>query len=66
MSLDSGGAGGIIQGSLDGTLTMDDGSSGGGSAVPVPAAVATAPAMLVALGLVKLATGALLRRRGLV
>jgi len=67
MSLDSGGAGGKIQGSLDGTLTMDNGSSGsGGSAVPLPAAVATAPAMLVALGLVKLATRAMRRRRGLV
>jgi hypothetical protein len=71
MSLDSGGAGGMIQGSLDGTLTMDNGSSGssgsgGGSAVPVPAAVATVPVMLVALGLVKLGAGVWRKRSDLV
>jgi hypothetical protein len=61
MSLDSGGAGGNIQGSLDGTLTIANGSVT--QAVPLPPAAATVLMMLGALALLKLAAGNRMREQ---
>jgi hypothetical protein len=53
MSLDSGGAGGNIDGSLKGTLTIANGTHGTCPTVPLPPAAATAASLLAGLGVVK-------------